>query len=117
MLKKEQIDLIVDKINKEVNIPIIGEKVEEVFIRFAVKAIVRKLEEIIPREWFENVVNSAADGVLNDDEAAIEAAIERASIFINAQVNVPFIDEHDEYFVIELVVREVFSALRKGVKL
>ena len=104
--------LIAEKINGKINIPILGEKSEQILFQWAVKKTLNKLFDLIPEEWalFLEDVNEG----LEADESTLDELKFGMATFLNKKVNIPLLKEATEERVILMLLDEVFIALQKG---
>jgi hypothetical protein len=113
MLTDEQILGIVDKVNKKINIPVIGEDLERTVFYKMVKLIDMKLYEVLPNEYYE-LINNLESGI-SDEEAKL--MVKRLSKVLNRHINIPIIGEKMEGKLIRRVLKIIVGAMRKNVKL
>lgn len=110
MLTDAQIDSIADKINAKINIPLIGERLEGIFIRFGIRKLDEKLQEVLPPELYK-MLEDAADGL---SEEEVEAIKEKVVNYLNSKVNIPILNEEQEGKLIGAVIDEILEALKAG---
>ncbi|MCT4624827.1 MAG: hypothetical protein N4A46_14495 [Schleiferiaceae bacterium] len=113
MLTDEQILGIVDKVNKKINIPVIGEDLERTVFYKMVKLIDMKLYEVLPNEYYE-LINNLESGI-SDEEAKL--MVKRLSKVLNRHINIPIIGEKMEGKLIRRVLKIIVGAMRENVKL
>lgn len=106
----EEIQMVTEKINKRIDIPFIGEEREGRILVKIVLEIDTFLYDNLPNELYDLI--RCTDEGIDDDEA--NRLIVRLSTLANSKINIPYIPEQLEYFVIRLVITWVFKAMRKG---
>jgi len=113
MLSDEQIAALTEKLNEKVNLPIIGEKVENIVFAKIIRKIDGELYKLIPNEYYE-LIKDASDGISDRDADKFKA---RLTPLINSAVNIPIISEKKEKKIIESVLGVIIEAMRKNFKL
>ena len=116
MLTKEQIEVLVGKVNDKVNLPVLGEKSEAFLFRFATKKILRVLKKELPEE-IQGFIDNTADGFVEGGENDVNEVKKYLVEFLNEKVNVPIIGERAEKELIAEVIDLIFDAMKKGNKL
>ncbi len=114
ILNENQINHIVDAVNKKVNIPILGEKAEAKLIRKFVVEALEKLEEILSPEVLA-YVNNASAGLVKG--ANLKEAKKRTVKMVNKDVNIPFISERREAQIFTIIIDIIFDAMQQGKEL
>jgi hypothetical protein len=113
MLSDGQIAALAEKLNEEINFPIIGENLEEILLAKIIKRIDQKVYELLPNEYY-SLVKSVSNGISDEDAENIEA---RMTPLINEKVNLPFLSEEMEQKIIGFVLNSLINAMRKNFKL
>ena len=116
MLSKEQVHFLSDKINKKVNLPLLGEKAELAIIKKAINKILKVLEDEIPEEFFD-FIEDTAKGFDPGQGTNIELVKGNLVTFVNKKVNLPLIGEKAEKKVFSIMLGILFDAMTKGKKL
>ncbi len=110
MLTEEQIETLANKVNKEVNISIIGERLEFILIRFGIRRLDAKLQEVLPPDLYK-MLEDASDGLSDEEIKVIE---DKVVTILNEKVNVPILDEEQEKKLITAMMDKIIKALQKG---
>jgi translation elongation factor EF-1beta len=110
MLTEVQINALADKVNAKIDLPIVGERLERMLIKFGLNKLNAKLAEVLPPEMSQ-MLDDAADGLSDEEVQLIE---EKVVTYLNEKINIPILNEDSERKLIETVVEELISALKKG---
>jgi hypothetical protein len=113
MLTDGQVAALAEKLNEEINFPIIGENLEELLLAKIIRRIDQKVYELLPNEYYA-LVKKSSDGISDEDAENIEA---RMTPLINEEVNLPFLSEEMEEKLIGFVLNSLINAMRKNFKL
>lgn len=113
MLTDGQVAALAEKLNEEINFPIIGENVEEILLAKIIRRIDQKVYELLPNEYY-SLVRDTSNGISDEEAANIEA---RLTPLINEKVNLPFLSEDQENKIIGFILNSLINAMRKNVKL
>ena len=113
MLTDGQVAALAEKLNNEINFPIIGENLEELLLAKIIRRIDRKVYELLPNEYY-SLVKKSSDGISDEDAENIEA---RMTPLINEKINLPFLSEEMEEKLIGFVLNSLINAMRKTLKL
>ncbi len=113
MLTDGQVAALAEKLNNEINFPIIGENLEELLLAKIIRRIDRKVYELLPNEYY-SLVKKSSDGISDEDAENIEA---RMTPLINEKINLPFLSEEMEEKLIGFVLNSLINAMRKNLKL
>ena len=116
ILTKDQQDYLVMEVNKKVNLPLLGERVEKRVFEHAIEKILELLEEKLPEEYIQ-FMNDVGRGFIPNEEPDVQKAIELIVDFLNNKVNLPLINEKREHKLFRIVVETLFEAMKKGKKL
>lgn len=116
MLSNEQIKVIAKKVNKKVDVPIIGEKFEYRIIVFGLNKIDKVLDEELPPD-FAQLLDDVSDGFEPESPADLEKVKLHLVTFINKKVNIPLMGEKAERELIEFVIEIIIDAMTKNKKL
>lgn len=108
MTQPEIIDLA-QRLNRKINVPIINEtKEEKIFIKIILK-IDTFLYDHLPNEFYD-VIRSSDMGI---DEKEAKRLLRRLTKLANDKIDIPYIPEIAERFVIKFVIGIVVKAARK----
>ena len=113
MLSEAQINYIADKLNKKINIPIVGEKFEKKLIVKGLEKIDVELDEHLPPEWAE-LLDDISDGIEPGSPADLASIKQNLVEFLNKKINLPIIGEKSEAKLFEATIDIIFDALQKG---
>lgn len=112
MLTEVQIHHLAEKINEEVSLNILGEKMEQHMFWFIVKGIDRKLQLVLPPEMY-HVLFSVTQGL--EDTEADKLGI-RLLDYLKKKVEIPIVSKEDELLIIEIFTKNLITALKKDNK-
>ncbi len=108
MTQEEIIDLA-QRLNKRINVPLINETNEEkIFVKIVLK-IDTFLYDHLPNEFYD-VIRSTDMGI--DDKEA-KRLVRRLTKLANDKIDIPYIPEPVERFVIKFIIGMVVKAARK----
>ncbi|MBN2636692.1 MAG: hypothetical protein JXR61_10515 [Prolixibacteraceae bacterium] len=108
MTQAEIIDLA-QRLNRKINVPIINEtKEEKIFVKIILK-IDTFLYDHLPNEFYD-VIRSSDMGI---DEKEAKRLLRRLTKLANDKIDIPYIPEIAEHFVIKFVIGIVVKAARK----
>jgi hypothetical protein len=113
MLSDEQVAAMAVKLNEKVNLPIIGEKLEEVVFAKIIRKIDSELYKLVPNEYYQ-LIKISSDGISDEDAEVFKS---RLTPLINEKVNIPILSERRERKMIEFVLDTIIDAMRKNFKL
>ena len=116
MLSNEQVTFIAQKINKKVNLPVLGEKAEFFIIKKAVTKILDVLEGEIPEEYLD-FVEDTAKGFDPEKGANIQLIKDNIVEFVNKKVDIPLLNENTEKEVFAVAIDVLIDAMTKEKKL
>jgi len=116
MLSNEQIKVIAKKVNKKIDIPVIGEKFEEKIIIKALSKINAVLDEHLPED-FSSLLDDTKDGFEPGSFADLEKIKDNIVSFLNKKIDLPILGEKGERKLFEIVIDIIVDAFRKGEKL
>jgi len=116
MLSQEQINYIADKLNKKINIPIIGEKFEKKLIIKGLEKVDTELEQHLPAEW-SKLLDDVSDGIEPGSPADLQSIKDNLVAFLNKKIDIPIIGEKAEAKLFGFAIDMIFDALQKGKKL
>lgn len=109
-MTSEEIKELAQRLNKKINVPLIGETKEEKILIKIVLRIDRFLYDNLPNEIYD-LVRSLDKGI-SDEEA--KRLIVRLSKLANRHINIPYIPEKAEYVAIRFVISLIINAARKN---
>ena len=114
MFSEAQIQFFVDQVNKNINIPIFGEKMEAILIRRSVDKVLLCLEENLPEEMLRQI-DDMSDGIEpgNDLGEIKSNTVE----FLNKEINLPIVGEKFEAELFTEVVHILFEAMMRDKQL
>ncbi len=112
ILHETQINVVATKLNKEINLPLLGEKAEQAIIVMAVNKVLNVLEDTLPPEFTEFLSNTA-EGFEPGSEEPLEGVKDNLVKFINGKVNIPIIGERAEKRLFDTLVGILFDAMQK----
>ena len=112
ILKENQIEAIAEKLNEEINLPLLGEKAEKAIFLMGVRKVLEVAEETLPPE-FNEFLTTATEGFEPGSEDALEGVKDNIVKFINEKVNLPIIGERKEKQLFQGVVDMLFNAMKK----
>lgn len=102
---------IVKQLNKTVNIPLIGEGMEEKILGFAVEKMFDLLENFLPKKIYK-YINNAAEG-FPSGEMNQQKWIDYIAQYINEQIDIPGFEEKTEFELIHNFVEIVFKLVEQ----
>lgn len=114
-LTPEQKNDLADKINDQIDLPILGEAEEKTLIPFAIDKVLAALDDKLP-DSLKSSIHDVEKGIETDAENFIKIKMNTVA-FLNKEINLPIIGERAEERIFNLIVRELFEAMRKGNKL
>ena len=112
MLTEVQIHHLAEKINEEINLNILGEKMEQHMFWFIVKGIDKKLQLVLPPEMY-HVLFSVTQGL--EDTDADNLGI-RLLDYLKVNVDIPIVSKENEELIINIFTLNLVAALKKGSK-
>lgn len=116
ILNETQTNAIVTKLNREINLPILGEKAEQAILTMAINKVLGVLEDNLPPEFIE-FLTTTGEGFEPGSENALEGVKDNMVKFINARVNLPIIGERAEKRLFDMIVDMLFDAMKKDKQL
>lgn len=116
MLSEDQILAVAKKINKKVNLPIVGERFEEKIIVKALKKVDAELDEHLPGE-FSELLDSLTDGLEPGSANDLEQFKDNLVSYLNKKIDLPILGEKGERKLFEIAIDIIVDAMRKGDKL
>ncbi len=116
MLSEAQIKVVATKINKKIDIPVIGEKFEQRIIVFALEKVDKELDELLPPDLAQ-LLDDVSDGIEPGSPADFEQIKSNIVIYLNKKVDIPILGEKGEQQLFTLAIDIIFDALRKGDKI
>jgi hypothetical protein len=112
MLTEIQIHHLAEKINEEVSLNLLGEKMEQPMFWFIVKTIDAKVQQVVPPQMY-HVLFSVNQGI-NEEET--ENLMIRLKEYLKANLQLPFVSKDKEQQIIEIFTSLFVTALSKGNK-
>lgn len=113
MLTDAQILALANKVNAVINLPILSEEKELIVFCKLIRKVDQAIYQLLPNEYYD-MVHNASDGISASDA---ERMRKRLVPLINKAVDIPFLTEEMEAFVIDLILKVIVDALVKGCKL
>ncbi len=108
-MTEEEIRDLAQRLNSQINVPIINETGEEkIFLKIVIK-VDTFLYDSLPNEFYD-LVRSLDKGI-NDDEA--KRLIKRLSRLANEKIDIPYVPEPMEYVAIRFIIAIIINAARK----
>lgn len=108
-MTEEEIKDLAQRLNKKINVPIISETGEEkIFIKIVLK-IDNFLYDHLPNEFYD-LIRSTDLGI--DDKEA-KRLVRRLTRLANDKIDIPYLPEVAEHFVLKFVIGIVVKAARK----
>lgn len=108
-MTREETLKLASKLNQKVNIPLLNETGEEKILVKIVVKIDTFLYDSLPNEFYALIRDSEKG--LNKEES--EELIKRLSHLANKKINIPYLTETMEYFVIHFIIGIIVNAARK----
>lgn len=116
MLTQDQVDYLVKKLNKKVDIPVVGERFEAQLIEMGIWKIDKELDDHLPNQW-KDLLNNVGEGLEPGSPADLEVIKSSLVKFLNNKINIPIIGERAEKKLLEKTIDLLVEALKKGKKL
>lgn len=113
MLGQLQQKAILEMVNQKIDLPFISEAQEGMILEQAMNAISGTLSNELPQES-STYLNDPALGI---EPSEANSMTEQLISMINAQVDVPYLDEAQEAYFLRMVVETIVNAMTKGNKL
>jgi hypothetical protein len=109
-LTEEEVKGLAEKLNRKINIPIIGETGEEKILIKIILKIDNFIYENLPNEFYE-LARTAENGI---DEEEAKMITGRLTKLANEKINLPFLSEKAEEKIIKYVIKLIVkSAIKK----
>jgi hypothetical protein len=116
MLTQQQIDDLAERVNEEVDLPIIGENIEKGLLKLALNKIVEVLDRELPQEM-KDTINDISKGVEFDGKRDFQELVDNTISFLNKEVNIPLVSDQRENEIFKSVSNALVEALQKNKKL
>lgn len=113
MLTDEEVNALVNKINKDINLPFLNEEKEAVVFFKIIRWVDRQLYALLPNEYY-SLVHDATDGISQEELVRIR---HRVTPLINKVVDIPILSEGLEEALIGIILDLILSAMVKGLRL
>jgi len=113
MLILEEQKKIASFINAVIDIPLVSEEVEQFIFEHAVAIVDAALDDILP-EIFNNMLRDPGKGIDKDHARDFS---ERLAEAVNKKVNLPYLNEDQEYRLIRMVIDPMVKAMINGRRL
>lgn len=108
-LTDDEIKVLVQKLNKKIDLPLVSEVGEERILTKIVTKIDNYLSENLPDEFYD-LLRDSEKGI-SDKEA--KELIDRLSKIANKQIDIPYLPEAGEGIAIKLVIKIIVESARK----
>ena len=112
MLSEAQIQLLAEKANKKVNLPIVGEKFENKILIFGLRKIDKALEEELPED-FSQLLDDVSDGLEPGSDADLDLIKGHLVTFLNKKIDIPILGEKAEKELFEVAIDIIVDAMQK----
>lgn len=109
-LTSGEIQKISSRLNKKVDIPVLGEQKEQIVLEKIIAQIDNCLYELLPDEIYDTI-HMISDGITAEEAGIIKT---RVSSIINSQINIPILSEEHEKKLIDEFLNLISLALQKG---
>ncbi|QGY46238.1 hypothetical protein GM418_22010 [Maribellus comscasis] len=109
-MTEEEIKDLAQRLNKKINVPLISETGEEkIFIKIILK-IDTFLYDHLPNEFYD-LIRSADKGI---DDGEAKRLVRRLTRLANDKIDIPYLPEPAEHFVLKFVIGIVVKSARKA---
>ena len=112
ILNEQQINAIATELNREINLPLLGEKAEQAILVMAINKVMETLEETLPPE-FSEFLTTTAEGFEPGSETALEDVKDNMVRFVNEKINLPIVGERAEKRLFDTIIGMLFDAMQK----
>lgn len=109
-MTQSEIEKLAEKVNKEIDIPLIGERKEGKILLKIILKIDRFLYNNLPNEIYD-LVRSLEDGI-SDKEA--KNLVKRLSKLANREINIPYVPELLEKQLFIFIIALIINAMRNS---
>lgn len=106
----DEIKDLAQRLNKKINVPLINETGEEKILIKIILKIDNFLYDYLPNEFYDLIRSS--DKGIDDDEA--KRLVRRLTRLANNKIDIPYLSEPIEHFVLKFVIGMVVKAARKA---
>ncbi len=113
MLILEEQKKIAALINAMIDVPLVSEEVEGFIFEHAVAIVDAALDDILP-EIFNSMLRDPGKGIDKDHARQFS---ERLAEAVNKKVNLPYLNEDQEYRLIQMVIDPMVKAMMNGRRL
>lgn len=107
-MTQAEVQDLAEKVNKEINIPLINERREGKILLKVILKIDRFLYDNLPNEIYD-LIRTLDDGI-SEDEA--KNLVKRLVKLVNNKIDIPYIPEPFEYILFNLIIGLVVNAMR-----
>ncbi|MCG9580129.1 hypothetical protein L1D13_03330 [Vibrio tubiashii] len=108
-LTADEAKTLAQKLNAEINVPLVSETKEEKILLKVVIKVDTFLYDNLPNEFYD-LVRSLDQGI--DDQEA-ERLVKRLTSLANDKIDIPYIPEAGEYVAIKFVIGVIVNSARK----
>ncbi|RIH65075.1 hypothetical protein D1164_10830 [Mariniphaga sediminis] len=108
-MTQEELKDLAERLNRKINIPLVKETGEEKILIKIILKIDNFLYDSLPNEFYD-LVRSTDKGI---DEREAKRLVRRLTKLANDKIDIPFLPEAVEKFVIRFVIGMVVKAARK----
>lgn len=116
MLSSTQITAIAKKINKKIDLPLIGEKIEQKIIIFGLEKIDKVLDEQLPADFAE-LLDNVSEGFEPNSPDNLVAMKKYFVKYLNKKIDLPIIGEKAEKKLFSIAIDIIIEAMQKNKKL
>jgi len=113
ILTVKQKEILLNKVNKKINLPILGEKIEGKIFEKGIDKILEVLEKELPDDVL-SYLNDVSDGFLPANEKDQKEAMESLVELLDQEINIPLMGKRKEKAFFTIIVETIFEAMKKG---
>lgn len=110
LMSQEEQQRIAKIVNALIDIPLVGEELEQTIFEHAVGIVDRTLEDVLPVAFGELMRN--ADKGIDKDHA--RKFSERLVEAVNMRIDLPYLDEDQEYRLLQTVIDPLVKGMLTG---
>lgn len=101
---------IAQRLNGKINVPLINETGEEKILIKIVKRVDRFLYDNLPNEFYD-LIQSSNKGIDDDEARRLSTSLTNLA---NKHVNIPYLPEQAEFYLIRFVIAIFINAARRN---
>jgi hypothetical protein len=113
LMNKEEQKKIARIVNALIDIPLVPEEMEQTVFEHAVGLVDQALEDVLPAA-FEELLRNAEKGIDKDHARQFGNRLVEA---VNQKVNLPYLNEEQEFRLLQTVIDPLVKAMISGKKL